>query len=1016
MTEDRRSTPKTKPQAKSQAIRQTTASPPLHRILIIEDSPTMLAVCCNTLSLVGFECDPVADAEQGWQKLVESLNAERYSALLLDWILPGMNGETLLTKIEQDERFNDLAVMIFTETPNQGLWEMVVARPRTDIQLKDELEVLPQRMLRFLEQKEDRLLSTVLDQTELKKSNAISNETILLVDDSATVRLRYSSLLREAGYTVIEANGFVEGLNLARQEKPNLAIIDFYMPDGNGDKLCQELTRCTEVDLSMVLFSQRKDMIEIALAAGAIDLLFKDDPTHIFLMRINALMAVIRSERNNQQLDLLVWVTQEFGFGIMKCSPQGYTAENFLMEIYQVEVGGLNLFDTQSTFEKPLSITDLSGATRYFVVHRYSFNDQEYMVVAHEITHIKRAEQAEISAKNEAESAKRQLELLFNSAGEGILGVNLQGDINFSNPKASMLLEIDHQALLLRTVQSFFVLNEANFVSLKQFMGLRNKAPQGLFSDWQIYQIAEILNCSAQNEKAQCNYWKTAHGKVLYAEYSCNPTLDAEGNCVGAVIMFQDITKRKALEDQLLRLANFDPLTGLSNRTHFHITLTQAIERQKHTDKSLAVLYLDMDHFKYINDSLGHDSGDECLTQTAKLLRHSVRAGDLVSRLGGDEFAAVLFDINGEEDAAYVAKKILSALNEPLILESEQVHVSFSIGIALLSDELTSFDDLMKAADTAMYVAKNEGRNQFKHYQASMQEEAEQKQRIQTLLQLAIPQNEFSLLYQPKVSLETQQLIGCEALLRWNPTHSEPVSPALFIPHAEDSGQIIEIGEWVLKKACEQVQKWLSELAFNDLVVSINVSTRQLGRGTFYPLLQHTLHSTNVPASAIELEITETGVMDNLDIVIDELQKIHDLGVKISIDDFGTGNSSLELLRKLPLDCLKIDRSFVMDIGNDPKDEEIIRVMLAVAETLGLEVVAEGAETVEQIVFLSSSYCEVIQGYYFSKPVTAAEFAALVESSNPFTAQFSCYDEVITKFPAPQKIIVEATSPHRKGL
>ena len=976
----------------------------------------MLAVCCDALSQVGIECDPVADAEQGWQKLLGSLDSDFYSALLLDWILPGMSGEALLTKIQQEQRFNQLPVMIFTETPDSGLWEMVVARPHTDIQLKDELEVLPQRMLSFLEQKEDRLLSTALDKTELTKNNASGNETILLVDDSATVRLRYSSLLREAGYRVVEANGYVEGLSLAQQEKPSLAIIDFYMPDGNGDELCRELTRCAEVELSMVLFSQRKDMIEIALAAGAIDLLFKDDPTHIFLMRINALMAVIRSEQNNRQLDLLVWVTQEFGFGIMKCSPQRYTAENFLMEVYQVEVGGLEIFDTQSTFERPLNITDLTGADRYFVVHRYTFNEQEYMVVAHEITQLKRAEQAEIVAKDEAESAKRQLELLFNSAGEGILGVNLQGDINFANPKASMLLEIDHQALLQRTVQSFFVLHKSELESLNQFMKVRDKAPQGLFTAWQKYQVAQILNRSSQNEEEQCGYWKTSDGQVLYAEYTCNPTLDAGGHCVGAVIMFQDITERKALEDQLLHLANFDALTGLANRTHFHIALTQGIERQKHSDKSLAVLYLDMDHFKYINDSLGHDGGDECLTQTAKLLRRSVRAGDLVSRLGGDEFAAVLYDINGEADAAYVAKKILSALSEPLNLESGQVNVSFSIGIALLSDELTSIDDLMKAADTAMYVAKNEGRNQFKHYQASMQEEAEKKQRIQTLLQLAIPQDEFSLLYQPKVSLETQQLVGCEALLRWNPTHSEPVSPALFIPHAEDSGQIIEIGEWVLKKACEQVQKWLREPAFNNLVVSINVSTRQLGRGTFFPLIQHTLQSTGVPATAIELEITETGVMDNLDIVIDELQKIHDLGVKISIDDFGTGNSSLELLRKLPLDCLKIDRSFVMDIGDDPQDEEIIRVMLAVAETLGLEVVAEGAETVEQIVFLSSSYCEVIQGYYFSKPVSADEFAAIARDSNPFKDQFSRYNEVISKVPESPKKMFEAMSPHYKGI
>ncbi len=982
------------------AIQLDASSTTPRKLLLIEDSPTMRAVCVDMLQKVGLQIDAVGTAEEAWANLSVMISSEYdsakaftgYSAVLLDWILPQMSGEELLRKIHKARELKDVAVMIFTESPDDSVWELVLARSNTDIQLKDELQLLPQRMLKFISTVEEKTVSQAMEDLDADMQKKRALETILLVDDSKTVLVRYSSLLKEAGYNVIEANGYHDGLAKAVEHKPSLAIIDFCMPDGNGDELCKVIIANNASD-AIVMFSQRKDVTEIALEVGALDLLFKDDPAHLFLMRINAIMHVIRSRRMSNQFDLLLWSTEAFGFGIMRRTPNGLRAENPVMKTYQKEANSLEIFDTEATFESPLEVVGISGKIFYFAVQRYPFDAQDDVIVAQDITMMKTAEREIEIAKESAVAAKQQMEVLLNSAGEGVLGISSNGSIDFANPKACSILCIDHDELLKRKIQSFFILSEDDVQSLDDFLHEHEKMPKGLLEDWNKYQIARLLS-QEKGDEGLHNYWRTEDGETIYVEYTCNPTLDADNQYVGAVVMFQDISERKQLEDKLVNLANFDPLTGLANRAHFHVSLTEALERQKRSDKTLAILYLDMDHFKYINDSLGHDAGDDVLLKAANKLRDSVRASDLVARLGGDEFAVALYNIEGPADASMVARKILATLTDPLDILSSQVNISFSIGIAMLTDELNTLGELLKAADTAMYAAKQGGRNNFKHYEPSMQLATQEKQRIQRMLQQAIALDEFRLLYQPKVSLATKKMTGCEALLRWHPTHEDEISPAIFIPHAEESGQVIEIGEWVLKTACRQVKSWLALPHFKGLTVSINVSVRQLGRKAFFPLIKQELEINGIPPSAIEIEITETGVMEDIENVIDELKAIHDLGISIAIDDFGTGNSSLEMLRKLPLDSLKIDRSFVKDITHNKQDEELIRVMLAVAKTLGLEVIAEGVETPEQMLFLSKANCELIQGYFFSKPVTPEVFEQLVsQHTNAFYKQFSRYEQ-----------------------
>lgn len=616
--------------------------------------------------------------------------------------------------------------------------------------------------------------------------------------------------------------------------------------------------------------------------------------------------------------------------------------------------------------------------------------------------------------KETVQSAKSQLNSLINSAGEGVLGIDLVGKINFANPKACKILGLENNHIIGRRMQSFFVLDNSDTDNLEQVIKQHEATPKDLLKDWNRQQVAQLLDQNDKNSD-QHRYWETELGDKIFVEFSCKPTLDEAGNRLGAVVMFQDISERKQIEEKLINLANFDALTGLANRSHFHSTLEHAIERQNRSSKTLALLYLDMDHFKYINDSLGHGAGDELLVLAANQLRENVRAGDMVARLGGDEFAMVLYDINNAYDASNVAAKILSALTEPLNLASAEVTISFSIGIAVLGVDLVSLDDLIKAADTAMYAAKSEGRNNYKHYSASMQKASEDKQRLQKLLQRAILDKELKLVYQPKVSLSSKKMIGCEALLRWKPQDQDAIGPAIFIPNAEESGQINEIGEWVLQNACNQLSEWLKHPGFSGLSIAINVSARQLGKNTFFPLLKRLLNKHNIPSHALQIEITETGVMENIEIVIEELNSIHELGVKIALDDFGTGNASLELLRKLPLDILKIDRSFVQDIGKDKQDEEIIHIILAVAKTMGLEVVAEGVETFSQMHFLSMANCEVIQGYYFIEPISAQHFTKLLyQPAGAFLGQFAHYEKSMRTLP--EDTVTEDTGMVKQGI
>jgi diguanylate cyclase (GGDEF)-like protein len=434
-----------------------------------------------------------------------------------------------------------------------------------------------------------------------------------------------------------------------------------------------------------------------------------------------------------------------------------------------------------------------------------------------------------------------------------------------------------------------------------------------------------------------------------------------------------EVMERRRAETRLDHLAHHDPLTNLPNRLMFSEHLQRSIANAERHMRRIAVLFIDLDHFKEINDTMGHTVGDELLVEVAKRLGANLRNGDLLARLGGDEFVCILENLDANEEAATVAEKLIGHMAQKFSLRSHDFSISASIGISLYPDDGADTDNLLRAADTAMYQAKKMGRNTHHFYTPEMTQHARERVRLERLLRQAIANNELEVHYQIKMSAgPVPRPCGAEALVRWTSPELGAVPPVRFIPVAEETGFIVELGNWVLRTACHQAALW-REQGLTLPKISVNLSVRQLERADVIHTVQSALHDFEWPAKALELEITESVIMHAED-AISALERISALGVQLSVDDFGTGYSSLAYLKLLPIDTLKIDRSFVTGIGDSQGDESIIRAVIGMAKSMHLSTIAEGVETQQQFEFLRREGCEQIQGYLFGKPVCAAEF------------------------------------------
>jgi diguanylate cyclase (GGDEF)-like protein len=441
----------------------------------------------------------------------------------------------------------------------------------------------------------------------------------------------------------------------------------------------------------------------------------------------------------------------------------------------------------------------------------------------------------------------------------------------------------------------------------------------------------------------------------------------------------REIVERKHAEGRMSFMAHHDALTGLPNRTLLEDRLNQAIaQARRHRNEFVALLYIDLDYFKIINDSLGHQIGDRLLQEVAARLQQIVRASDSVARFGGDEFVICLAALTDNNDAAEAAIKALECLNPPFVIDGHELHISGSIGISLYPADGTDATTLIRAADTAMGHAKQKGRENYQFFTASLHEAVQRRVAMTNDLRRAIAQNEFSVYYQPQVDMESGRIFSAEALLRWNQPGKAPISCAEFIGIAEETGLILPVGEWVLRQACAQLRRW-HDAGHPSMHVAVNLSARQFFQPNLTEVVDQVIKEFALPVNALELEITESMLMQPSEDNMTILTRLKGMGVQLSIDDFGTGYSNLSYLQHFPIHALKIDRSFVVEINRDPHESAIVAAIIAMAHSLHLNVIAEGVESAEQVDFLTSHGCRAAQGFYYSMPVPAETLSQLLD-------------------------------------
>ncbi len=465
-------------------------------------------------------------------------------------------------------------------------------------------------------------------------------------------------------------------------------------------------------------------------------------------------------------------------------------------------------------------------------------------------------------------------------------------------------------------------------------------------------------------------------GLHVYASVK-SPLLDASGQAYAIVGISTDISERKKMEEEIRHLAHHDALTGLPNRRLFRdITLLELAQARRNRRK-LAILFLDLDRFKEINDTLGHEAGDDLLKQAAGLFRETIRASDTVARIGGDEFNIILADIGRPEDVSDIAHKIIRRFRSPFLVSGNELNVTTSIGISVYPDDSTEIDTLLRYADIAMYHAKESGRNTFRFYNPAINIRSLERMQLGNMLRRSIEMEELVVYYQPQIDIQNKRMVCAEALVRWRHPEQGFLTPDRFLAQAEETGFITEIDEWALKTACAQVRSWI-ESGLPHVCITVNLSARQFEKPDLVERIASILKETRMEPGHLNLEVTETTAMSDVDRTASQLRQLREMGAHVSIDDFGTGYSSLNYLKKLPIERLKIDKSFIRDIAHDPDDRAIISAVTSMAHKMGIRTVAEGVETEEQLAFLRSIECDEVQGFLFSRPLPAEKFKELV--------------------------------------
>jgi diguanylate cyclase (GGDEF)-like protein/PAS domain S-box-containing protein len=565
------------------------------------------------------------------------------------------------------------------------------------------------------------------------------------------------------------------------------------------------------------------------------------------------------------------------------------------------------------------------------------------------------------SMQEELFREKELAQVTLNSIGDAVISTDISGNINFLNLVAVRMTGWTQAEAAGKPMREVFrVLNATS----------RKATPNPMEMAIRQNRIIHLpSNCILIQRD----------GSEIPIEDSVAPIHDREGQVTGVVIVFRDVSSTQTMAVQLAHSAHHDFLTGLPNRKLLNDRISQTILLASRSMKKAAVLFLDLDGFKHINDSLGHSIGDRVLQSVAKRLVDGVRDSDTVSRQGGDEFIVLLSEVEGLESIATTVRRLLQVGAEPHAIDQHDLHVSACIGVSIYPDDGLDVETLIKNADTAMYQAKENGRQSYQFFKPAMNVRAVERQSIEGSLRRALERQEFAVHYQPKINLNTGQISGAEALLRWTHPTRGIVSPAQFIPVAEDCGLILPIGNWVLREACKQARTWMGA-GLPLGAMGVNISAVEFRNEGFLEGVFAILKDTGLDPNFLELELTESVLMRRPESTASILQALRAEGVRVAVDDFGTGYSSLSYLQKFSIDALKIDQSFVRRITTAPDETTIVTAVISMARSLKLRVVAEGVETLKELEFLEAHQCDEAQGYYFSRPVPPEQFAQLLET------------------------------------
>src|SRR3984885_11116798 len=559
---------------------------------------------------------------------------------------------------------------------------------------------------------------------------------------------------------------------------------------------------------------------------------------------------------------------------------------------------------------------------------------------------------------------KERAQVTLNSIGDAVICTDIVGNISFLNLVAEKMTGwSSHEAVGRAMAEVLQIVDSTSHETIP------NPMERAVEQDRTVHLP---LNCLLIRRD----------GFEIPIEDSVSPIHDREGQATGAVIVFRDVSVAQAMTLQMTHTAQHDFLTALPNRILLNDRVSQAITSAPRHMKKVAVLFLDLDGFKHINDSLGHPIGDKLLQSVAGRLVGCVRDSDTVSRQGGDEFVVLLSEVDEPEDAAITARRMLQTVAEAHSIDRHDLHVTASIGLSVYPDDGLDAETLIKNADTAMYQAKENGRQSYQFFKPAMNVRAVERQFIEEGLRRALERQEFALHYQPKINLRTGEITGAEALIRWTHPVRGPIAPVDFIPVAEECGLILPIGAWVLRQACAQARTWM-DAGLPVTSMAVNVSAMEFRDKNFLDGLFGILSETGFDPRFLELELTESVLMKRAEFTAAILQTLRKRGVQVAVDDFGTGYSSLSYLRKFPVDALKIDQSFVRQISTSGDDTTIVKAVIGMARSLKLRVIAEGVETLEEVAFLRAYRCEEAQGYYFSPPVPAQQFGLLLRNGIP---------------------------------